>query len=74
MNELQLYSYKYKNDERGIIHHGAVIGDNYNIPSEFRLGDGINTNEMLSWSLRAIQQLGQKIKILEDKLNESTTT
>ncbi|UBH07836.1 phage tail spike protein [Macrococcus armenti] len=70
MNELQLYSYKYKNDERGIIHHGAVIGDNYNIPSEFRLGDGINTNEMLSWSLRAIQQLGQKVKELEDKINE----
>lgn len=70
MEELQLYSYKYKNDDRGIIHHGAVIGDGYDMPSEFRTGDGINTNEMLSWSLRAIQQLGQKIKILEDKLNE----
>ncbi len=66
-NELKLYSYKYKEDERGLIQHGPVIGDGYDTPSEFIFGDGINTNEMLSWALRAIQQLNEKIKILEEK-------
>lgn len=66
-NELKLYSYKYKEDERGLIQHGPVIGDDYDTPSEFIFGDGINTNEMLSWALRAIQQLNEKIKILEGR-------
>lgn len=68
-DELQLYSYKYKEDERGLIQHGPVIGDGYSTPSEFIFGDGINTNEMLSWALRAIQQLNEKVKILEDNTN-----
>ncbi|MFI3546859.1 phage tail spike protein [Mammaliicoccus sciuri] len=67
VDELQLYSYKYLDDERGLIQHGPVIGDSYGTPSEFIFGDGINTNEMLSWALRAIQQLNDKIKILEVK-------
>ncbi|MCD8797380.1 phage tail spike protein [Mammaliicoccus sciuri] len=66
-NKLKLYSYKYKEDERGLIQHGPVIGDGYDTPSEFIFGDGINTNEMLSWALRAIQQLNEKIEILEEK-------
>lgn len=68
-DELQLYSYKYKEDERGLIQHGPVIGDGYKTPSEFIFGDGVNTNEMLSWALRAIQQLNEKVKILEDNTN-----
>lgn len=36
-NELQLYSYKYNDDEKEIIHHGPVIGDGYDIPVEFVL-------------------------------------
>lgn len=70
VKELQLYSYKYKNDERGLIQHGPVIGDQYETPTEFIFGDGINTNEMLSFALRAIQQLNDKIKILEGITNE----
>ncbi|MGC9676074.1 phage tail spike protein [Staphylococcus warneri] len=69
-NELKLYSYKYKDDEKETIHHGPVIGDNYETPVEFILQDGVNTNEMLSWSLRAIQQLNEKIEKLEAKINE----
>lgn len=68
-DELQMYSYKYKDDEQETIHHGPVIGDNYNIPVEFVFGNGVNTNEMLSWALRAIQQLNEKVKVLEEQNN-----
>jgi len=70
MEELQLYSYKYKDDNRGLLQHGPIIGDGYYTPIEFVFGDGINTNEMLSWALRSIQQLGHKVKTLEEKLDE----
>lgn len=68
-DELQLYSYKYKDDIQGLMQHGPIIGDGYDTPPEFIFGDGINTNEMLSFALRAIQQLNEKINILEEKLN-----
>lgn len=69
-NELQLYSYKYNDDEKETIHHGPVIGDGYDIPVEFVFNSGVNTNEMLSWALRAIQQLNEKTNALEEQLNE----
>lgn len=69
-NELQLYSYKYNDDEKQTIHHGPVIGDGYDIPVEFVFNSGVNTNEMLSWALRAIQQLNEKINTLEEQINE----
>nr|WP_241958579.1 phage tail spike protein [Staphylococcus haemolyticus] len=69
-NELQLYSYKYNDDEKETIHHGPVIGDGYDIPVEFVFNSGVNTNEMLSWALRAIQQLNEKINTLEEQINE----
>lgn len=73
-NELQLYSYKYNDDEKETIHHGPVIGDGYDIPVEFIFNSGVNTNEMLSWALRAIQQLNEKINTLEEQLNEQPIT
>lgn len=73
-NELQLYSYKYNDDEKQTIHHGPVIGDGYDIPVEFVFNSGVNTNEMLSWALRAIQQLNEKINKLEEQLNEQPIT
>nr|WP_276311547.1 phage tail spike protein [Staphylococcus haemolyticus] len=73
-NELQLYSYKYNDDEKETIHHGPVIGDGYDIPVEFVFNSGVNTNEMLSWALRAIQQLNEKINTLEEQLNEQPIT
>ncbi|WP_053035578.1 phage tail spike protein, partial [Staphylococcus haemolyticus] len=42
-NELQLYSYKYNDDEKQTIHHGPVIGDGYDIPVEFVFNSGVNT-------------------------------
>lgn len=83
-NELQLYQYKYKKDEEQEIeideynHHGLIIGDGYETPPEFIYQDGVNLYEMVSWSLRAIQQLNditneqsEKIKQLEEQINES---
>lgn len=66
-NDLLLYSYKYKDDNRGLMQHGPVIGDGYKTPTEFIFGDGINTNEMVSWALRAIQQLNEKLEALKNE-------
>ncbi|PTF90829.1 hypothetical protein BU666_11370, partial [Staphylococcus chromogenes] len=65
--DLLLYSYKYKDDNRGLMQHGPVIGDGYKTPTEFIFGDGINTNEMVSWALRAIQQLNEKLEALKNE-------
>ncbi|MEB7723379.1 phage tail protein [Mammaliicoccus fleurettii] len=68
-NNMRLYSYKYKDDAENNIHHGPIIGEGYETPEEFISGNGVNTNEMLAWSLRAIQQLNDKIKTLEELHN-----
>ncbi|KXA42102.1 hypothetical protein HMPREF2713_08855 [Staphylococcus sp. HMSC059E03] len=83
-NELQLYQYKYKKNSIEELntdeynHHGLIIGDGYQTPPEFIHKDGVNLYEMVSWSLRAIQQLNditneqsEKIKQLEEQINES---
>lgn len=67
--DLDLYSYKYKEDEQEIIHHGPVIGDDYKTPNVFVTGDGINTNELLTYALKAIQQLNEKVEKLEEQIN-----
>lgn len=72
-NDLDLYQFKYKNEEgkeKGLNHRGVVIGRDYKTPDEFIYGDGVNLYEMVTWSLRAIQQLNEKINTLEEQLNE----
>ncbi|NHA36200.1 hypothetical protein C1O33_05435 [Staphylococcus schleiferi] len=73
-NDLELYQYKYKDDSDQLLHRGVVIGDGYATPSEFIFGDGVNLYEMLTWSLRAIQQLNDKINKLEEDINEQLTS
>ncbi|HAR6449193.1 TPA: hypothetical protein I1813_001133 [Staphylococcus pseudintermedius] len=74
-NDLELYQYRYKGDsDDQMFHRGVVIGDGYLTPAEFVFGDGVNLYEMLTWSLRSIQQLNEKIKELEEQLNEQTTS
>ncbi|MCO4333767.1 phage tail spike protein [Staphylococcus hyicus] len=69
--ELELYQYKYKGDVNNQLNHrGLVIGDGYKTPSEFIFGDGVNLYEMITWALRAIQQLNEK---LEELKNERTS-
>lgn len=86
VNETQVYQYKLKdkNDEEdvssdnsaGLYRRGLVIGDDYDIPTEFIHGDGVSLYEISSWQIRAIQQLNEKlekqnelIKKLEEQLN-----
>ena len=76
-NDLDLYQFKYKNEEgkeKGLNHRGVVIGRDYKTPDEFIYGDGVNLYEMVTWSLRAIQQLNEKINKLEEQLNEQPIT
>ena len=76
-NDLDLYQFKYKNEEgneKGLNHRGVVIGRDYKTPDEFIYGDGVNLYEMVTWSLRAIQQLNEKIITLEERLNEQSIT
>ncbi|WP_241538575.1 phage tail spike protein [Staphylococcus pseudintermedius] len=74
-NELELYQYRYKGDtDDQMLHRGVVIGAGYSTPAEFVFGDGVNLYEMLTWSLRSIQQLNEKIKELEEQLNEQTAS
>ncbi|EJG1228041.1 hypothetical protein CXQ64_RS05575 [Staphylococcus pseudintermedius] len=74
-NELELYQYRYKGDtDDQMLHRGVVIGAGYSTPAEFVFGDGVNLYEMLTWSLRSIQRLNEKINKLEEQLNEQTTS
>ena len=76
-NDLDLYQFKYKNEEgneKGLNHRGVIIGRDYKTPDEFIYGDGVNLYEMVTWSLRAIQQLNEKINKLEEQLNEQPIT
>lgn len=66
--ELELYQYKYKGDVNNQLNHrGLVIGDGYKTPSEFIFGDGVNLYEMITWALRAIQQLNEKLEALKNE-------
>ncbi|MDU0476359.1 phage tail spike protein [Staphylococcus chromogenes] len=70
VNDLELYQFKYKNEEgqeKGLNHRGVVIGRDYKTPSEFIFGDGVNLYEMITWSLRAIQQLNEKMEALQNE-------
>lgn len=65
VNDLDLYSYNYKNEE-DVNRYGVVIGDNYKTPSDFVIGDGVSMYDMISYSLRAIQQLNEKVEALQN--------
>ncbi|EHD5266956.1 hypothetical protein JQ512_000066 [Staphylococcus pseudintermedius] len=86
-NELQLHCYKVNSEaatKYARIHHGIVLRDNSNLdkfPVEWRNGDGFDGNEIMFWNTKAIQELvfkveeqNEKIKELEEQLNEQTTS
>lgn len=62
----QLYSFKYKDDEKNKQHYGLVIGDGYETPESLIDDDGVNLYDMLAHSYRAIQQLNEKLEALEN--------
>ncbi|EHA6120979.1 hypothetical protein JMA83_000672 [Staphylococcus pseudintermedius] len=86
-NELQLHCYKVNSEaatKYARIHHGIVLRDNSNLdkfPVEWRNGDGFDGNEIMFWNTKAIQELvfkveeqNEKIKEMEEQLNEQTTS
>lgn len=86
-NELQLHCYKVNSEaatKYARIHHGIVLRDNSNLdkfPVEWRNGDGFDGNEIMFWNTKAIQELvfkveeqNEKIKELEEQLNEQTAS
>lgn len=62
----QLYSFKYKDDEKNKQHYGLVIGDGYETPESLIDDDGVNLYDMLAHSYRAIQQLNEKLEALSN--------
>ena len=75
-NDVQIYQYKYKDDDSGLYQRGLVL--ERETPAEFKSGDGINSYEMQAWTLKGVQELAsendllkQRIEKLEAILNES---
>ncbi|MBW4892140.1 phage tail protein [Staphylococcus haemolyticus] len=66
INDTELYSYNYKSDEEKKLKNGLIIGANYKTPNELVNDDGINLYTMITWAFRAIQQLNEKIEVLEN--------
>ena len=71
VNNMTTYEYRLKDDEDDRKKRkGLVIGEDYKTPEDFIDGDGVSVYNMITYSLRAIQQLNEKINTLEEQLNE----
>lgn len=64
--DTKIYSYRMK-DDPSLVHRGLIV--ERDTPSEFIAGDGINTYEMNTWLLRAVQQLSERVIALEEVNN-----
>ncbi|RIO87526.1 hypothetical protein BUZ39_12100, partial [Staphylococcus haemolyticus] len=70
VNNMTTYEYRLKDDEDDRKKRkGLVIGEDYKTPEDFIDGDGVSVYNMITYSLRAIQQLNEKIEKLERQLN-----
>lgn len=77
-DNMTTYSYYLKDDDdERKKRKGLIIGDDYKTPDDFIDGDGVSLYNMITYSLRAIQQLDEqnqklenKIKTLEEKYHE----
>src|SRR5699024_9924662 len=73
--ELQLYSYRFKDDEHlpfAQIHHGIIIRNDSNedkFPAEWRNGDGYNHSEVTFWALKALLELSEELDLLKEQIN-----
>ena len=75
VNNMTTYEYRLKDDEDDRKKRkGLVIGEDYKTPEDFIDGDGVSVYNMITYSLRAIQQLNEKIEKLEGQLNEQPIT
>ncbi|MFW3515844.1 phage tail spike protein [Staphylococcus caprae] len=70
VNNMTTYEYRLKDDEDDRKKRkGLVIGEAYKTPEDFIDGDGVSVYNMITYSLRAIQQLNEKIEKMEEQLN-----
>lgn len=70
VNNMTTYEYRLNDDEDDRKKRkGLVIGEGYKTPEDFIDGDGVSIYNMITYSLRAIQQLNEKIDKLEEQLN-----
>lgn len=73
INNTTIYDYMLKEDlNQGRIkrRQGVIIGEGYDAPAGVIDGDGVEQYAMNSWSWKAIQELSQKIKGIEDMVND----
>jgi phage minor structural protein len=69
VNRIKLYSYKLKSEQDNEIErvrHGVIL--ERETPEEWKNGDGVDSYEMTTWSIKAIQELAKKVKTLEEKM------
>nr|WP_315293442.1 phage tail spike protein [Mammaliicoccus lentus] len=69
VNRIKLYSYKLKaeqDNEIERVRHGVIL--ERETPEEWKNGDGVDSYEMTTWSIKAIQELAKKVKTLEEKM------
>lgn len=73
IKDTDIYKYNLKSQEDGSKKHiGLVIGDEFNYSKEVTSenNDGVDTYSMVAVCFKAIQELNEKIEILEEKLKE----
>lgn len=73
IKDTDIYKYNLKSQEDGSKKHiGLVIGDNFNYSQEVTSenNDGVDIYSMVAVCFKAIQELNEKIEILENKLKE----
>ena len=73
LKHIDIYKYNFKNEIDGTKKHiGFVIGDKFNYREEVtsRNNNGVDTYSFISLCCKAIQELSEKVEILENKINE----
>lgn len=69
VDRVQLYSYKLYSEieeDSQRVRHGVVL--ERETPDEWKNGDGVDSYEMTTWCLKAIQELTKKVRRLETEL------
>lgn len=68
VQETDIYSYQFKEQEDDHIAYGAVIGDGYRCSEEIQHGDGIDTYSMVAILWKAVQEQQAQINVLKHEI------
>lgn len=66
-DSMDIMQYRLIGDDSQRLRRGLVVGGDSETPVEFVSEDGVDSYEMASWSLRAIQQLGEITRDLKQQ-------